>query len=274
MPKIVEVPVSVVIPCFCCNLTIQRAVDSVAQQSHRPAEVILVDDASGDDTLGMLYKIQNEYFGWIKVISLKENVGAGSARNVGWSAATQPYIAFLDADDTWHPSKIEIQYGYMSARPDLVLCGHGYKVLKEPDMRADWKLDSLTASPVHKWPLLFANRFVTPSVMVQAAIQQRFINGRRHMEDHLLWLEIVCDGSRVERLDIDLAATYKMSYGMGGLSASIWKMEQSDLENYCVLRARGNLTLLSSYALMAFSLLKFLRRLVKVAIWRILYRKL
>jgi hypothetical protein len=93
------------------------------------------------------------------------------------------------------------------------------------------------------------------------------------MEDHLLWLEIVCHGSRVDRLDIDLAATYKMSYGMGGLSANLWKMQQSDLENYRVLRARGNLSLLSSYALITFSLLKFFRRLVKVAIWRILHKK-
>lgn len=273
MLKIDDAPVTVVIPCFCCTRTIQRALDSVVQQTHRPAEVILVDDASRDNTLDMLWRIQKQYLGWIKVISLEENAGAGSARNVGWSAATQPYIAFLDADDAWHPNKIEIQYGYMSANPELILCGHKHKVLKELNMCADWKLGPIRATPVHKWLLLLSNRFVTPSVMVKSDIHQRFIDGRRHMEDHLLWLEIVCDGRRVEMLSIDLAATYKMSYGVGGLSADIWKMEQSELENYRVLRERGHLSLISSYSLMLFSILKFSRRLFIVFIWWVLNKK-
>lgn len=88
-----EIPVTVVIPCFCCASTIKRAVDSVAQQTQKPAEVILVDDASGDNTLEVLHKIANQYSGWVKVIGLINNQGAANARNVGWDAAAQPYIA-------------------------------------------------------------------------------------------------------------------------------------------------------------------------------------
>ena len=53
-----KVSVSVIIPCYQCTSTIQRAVNSVAQQSLLPREVILVDDASDDETLEMLYSIQ------------------------------------------------------------------------------------------------------------------------------------------------------------------------------------------------------------------------
>ena len=89
------------------------------------------------------------------------------------------------------------------------------------------------------------------------------------MEDRLLWLEVVCDGGRIDKLDIDLAATYKKPYGAGGLSSNLWEMTKSDVDNYRLLRARGSLSLLAAYALMVFSLLKFLRRLVKVILWRI-----
>ena len=99
--------VSVVIPCFRCTGTIERAVASVAAQTRRPAEVILVDDASGDDTQKLLQKLSQHFEpGWIKLVFLEQNVGAASARNAGWDQATQTYVAFLDADDAWHPKKI------------------------------------------------------------------------------------------------------------------------------------------------------------------------
>src|SRR5438309_8195778 len=106
-------PVSVIIPCYRCAATIERAMLSVAEQSVRPAEAILIDDASGDNTFAVMEKIRNKYGDWIRIVALPMNQGAAAARNAGWHAATQPYIAFLDADDAWHPRKIEIQYGYM-----------------------------------------------------------------------------------------------------------------------------------------------------------------
>ena len=89
------------------------------------------------------------------------------------------------------------------------------------------------------------------------------------MEDRLLWLEIVCDGGRIDKLDVDLAATYKKPYGAEGLSSDLWEMTKADVSNYRFLQARGSLSRLAALALMIFSLLKFLRRLVKVVLWRI-----
>ena len=263
--------VSVVIPCYRCATTIIRAVDSIAQQTLKPAEVILVDDASGDDTINVLHEIQSQYDGWVTVISLDQNAGAASARNAGWARASQPYIAFLDSDDTWHPRKIEIQYAYMVSHHEVSLSGHGHRVMNLVDTGKYWELGQLQAATVGKWPLLFKNKFVTPSIMVRTNINHRFLAGRRHMEDHLLLLDVVCDGGRIDRLDVDLAATYKRSYGESGLSSNLWGMQLSDFNNYQLLHARGRLSFLSTYALLAFSFLKFLRRLYKVFIWRILY---
>lgn len=263
------VPVTVVIPCHACAATIERAVTSVVSQTRGPAEIILIDDASTDHTWTKLTELASAYPGWIKLLRHEKNQGVANARNAGWAAASQPYIAFLDADDAWHPEKLAIQYAYMKDAQDVALCGHGHRILQNPAMKPDWDLDKLTAKRIHKWSLLLANSFITPSVMLRRDIRQRFSEGQRHMEDRLLWLEIVCDGGRVDCLKLDLAATYKVPYGLGGLSSNLWQMTSADMDNYRVLWARGKLSRSAANALRLFSLLKFFRRIAKVAVWRL-----
>lgn len=255
-------PVSVVIPCFRCAQTIGRAVASVARQTRRPAEIILVDDASGDRTLAVLREIEQAYPGWVKVLQFDENRGAASARNAGWAAASQPYIAFLDADDAWHPLKIEIQYAYMSAHPEVVLCGHGHRLLAREDALPDWEVSQCEAHRIHKWPLLLSNKFVTPSVILRSDIGQRFVEKQRYMEDHMLWLIIVCSGGNVVKLSPELAAIYKRPFGIMGLSAQVWSMERGDLGNYRRLYRANCINVYQLGALGIYSLLKYLRRLL------------
>lgn len=254
--------VSVVVPCFRCDRTIERAIASVAAQTLRPAEVILVDDASGDDTRALLKKLSHQYEpGWIKLVLLEQNVGAGSARNAGWALATQSYVAFLDADDAWHFRKIEIQYGYMLALPDVVLCGHGFRLLKQ-GVLPYWDVGLGHAQEISKWAMLMSNQFVTPSVMIKRDVGHRFIERQRYMEDHMLWLRVVCAGDRVVKLPAALAAIYKDPFGVTGLSSRVWLMERSDLGNYRRLYRSGHINGVQLSVLVAYSLLKYARRLV------------
>jgi glycosyltransferase involved in cell wall biosynthesis len=254
--------VSVVIPCYRCARTIERAVASVAAQTLRPAEVILVDDASGDDTRDVLNRLKEQFdAGWIKLVFLDKNVGAGSARNAGWAEASQPYVAFLDADDAWHFRKIEIQYGYMTAMPDVALCGHGFRLLKQ-GVLPYWDVGQGNAQTVSKWAMLMSNRFVTPSAMIKRDISFRFIERQRYMEDHMLWLRVVCSGDRVIKLPVALAAIYKDPFGVTGLSSRVWLMERSDLGNYLRLYREGCINRSQLVALVAYSLLKYVRRLI------------
>lgn len=254
--------VSVVIPCYRCARTIERAIASVAAQTLRPAEVILVDDASGDETRDVLRRLSQQFDpGWIKLIFLDHNAGAGSARNAGWAAASQPLIAFLDADDAWHFRKIEIQYGYMMAMPDVALCGHGFRLLKQ-GVLPYWNVGQGDAQTIGKWAMLLSNRFVTPSAMIRRDIGHRFIERQRYMEDHMLWLRVVCSGKRVVKLPTALAAIYKDPFGVTGLSSRVWLMERSDLGNYRRLCRDGCISRPQLAVLVAYSLLKFMRRLV------------
>ncbi len=96
--------VSVVIPSYNCANYVGEAVESVLAQSRPPHEVIVVDDGSTDDTATAL----RPYLGRIRVLS-QANRGLPAARNAGAALATAPWIAFLDADDTWLPEKLSRQ---------------------------------------------------------------------------------------------------------------------------------------------------------------------
>ena len=265
-------PVSVVIPCYRCAQTIQRAVESVAAQTLMPAELILVEDGSRDGTLDCLEALVAAHgSGWIRIVALPRNQGAANARNAGWDVASQPYLAFLDADDAWHPRKIELQYGFIATHPEVALCGHGHEILSIAEVPPR-EIPGLTPRRVSKLSLLMSNRFITPSVMLRRDVPYRFLSDRRHVDDHLLWLQLLCAGFLVVRLSARLAYTYKALYGESGLSSQLWKMEKAELENYWILRRDGCIGIMTAFGISAYSFAKFLRRLLLVCLRRLRLR--
>ncbi len=96
--------ISVVIPTLNRINTLRRALDSVINQTYKPAEIIVVDNGSSDGTLKFL---REQY---PKITILTENkIGVSSARNKGIKNSINQWIALLDSDDAWHPRKLEIQ---------------------------------------------------------------------------------------------------------------------------------------------------------------------
>jgi len=250
------VPVSVIIPCFRCKETIGRAVRSVARQTFVPKELILVDDASGDATLAQLNELARLYKdGWIRVIALEHNLGAGEARNAGWQAATQEFVAFLDADDSWLDEKIEKQFGIMSSNRGLSLTGY-----TDRDQPTEVENNS-EMMLVERVQVLARNPFWTSSVMLRRALSQRFRTGQRYAEDYLLWQEIVCSGAKAARLPFNMSVSYKPVFGESGLSAHLWRMEFGELGNYACLRRAGHIGWGAQLFFQLFSVVKFSRRL-------------
>ena len=90
--------VSVVIPCFNSAKTIERALRSVEHQTTKPHEVLVVDDASSDDTVSVIEQYARSSSLNIRVIKQSANGGPSVTRNAAWNVATGEFIAFLDAD--------------------------------------------------------------------------------------------------------------------------------------------------------------------------------
>jgi succinoglycan biosynthesis protein ExoO len=98
--------VSVIIPAYNASGFIRRAIDSVLDQSVPAHEIIVIDDASTDDTRAVVASFA-ETHPPIRLITLPANGGPSVARNAGMAAASGEWIAILDADDTWKPRRLE-----------------------------------------------------------------------------------------------------------------------------------------------------------------------
>lgn len=100
--------VSVIIPTYNRAKLLPRAIKSVLNQTYQDFELIVVDDASTDNTEKVVKEFQ-EKDGRIRYIQYKKNKGGSAARNSGIKAAKGEYIAFQDSDDEWLPEKLEKQ---------------------------------------------------------------------------------------------------------------------------------------------------------------------
>src|SRR5215831_17523556 len=101
-----NIKVSVIVPTYNRAHTLRRCLDSALGQTISPDEVIVVDDASTDDTTSVVKSISDER---LRLITMPSRKGAQAARNVGITNAKGEYIAFLDSDDEWLPQKLEWQ---------------------------------------------------------------------------------------------------------------------------------------------------------------------
>ncbi len=263
-------PVSVVVPCFCCADTVRRAVRSIADQTWLPTEVLLIDDGNDRATRDALSDLGSSFDALsLRVISLPENRGPAAARNEGWEAATQPFVAFLDADDAWHPLKLALQVPFMQRHPEFSITGHAMAngaSLHAPNAM----LGEARFRPVTRRELLVSNRLSTPSAVVRRVLSLRFPPAQRHSEDYGLWLEAVCRGERLAVSDAVLGYLFKAPYGASGLSAALWRMERGELENYRMLYRKRLIGWGACRSLELLSLAKYARRVI----WAFLRRRL
>ncbi len=111
--------ISVVIPAYNAAAFVGEAVASVLGQTRQPDEIIVVDDGSTDGTAALVRRT------YPSVIVLEQpNSGVSIARNNGLDAARGDWVAFLDADDVWAPTKLERQWARIAAGPSDLVCVH------------------------------------------------------------------------------------------------------------------------------------------------------
>jgi len=192
-------PVSVVTPVYNRAELLARALESVAKQQCPPAEVIVVDDCSTDDSASVAAR-----FG-ARVIRQAANQGAAAARNAALRAATQPWVAFLDSDDEWLPSHLATVW---SLRHDHVLVGASslLTLVESPNKR--WH-GPMSAGPViidTPARIVFPDNYLTASgVMVRRDAALRvggFREDLRFSEDYDLWLRLLATGTGISTPEI------------------------------------------------------------------------
>lgn len=110
-----DICVAVVIPAYNAELYLGETLQSVAEQTHQNLEIVVVDDGSTDGTLAICRTFAASD-GRVRVVSTS-NHGVAAARNRGIEETSAEYLAFLDADDIWHPTYIDRQLRALHRRP-------------------------------------------------------------------------------------------------------------------------------------------------------------
>jgi len=135
--------VSIIMPAYNAELFIEEAIESVISQTYINWELIIVNDGSTDNTRTIVEKFLLED-NRIKLIN-QENKRLGAARNTGFKNATGFFVAFLDSDDLWLPSKLEIQIDFLSKNPNIdVVFSGGYTFFEDKNIKLDYHLSTIT----------------------------------------------------------------------------------------------------------------------------------
>lgn len=110
--------VSTIICCYNYGRYVGEAIESVLAQGITDHEVIVIDNASTDETPAVLSRYQDPR---LHIIRVTENHGYGRGLNIGLEAAQGDFLTFLDADDRWRPGKLRRELAIMESEPDIGL---------------------------------------------------------------------------------------------------------------------------------------------------------
>lgn len=121
--------ISCIVPVFNGERYLGETLDSILAQSYRPLEIIIVDDGSTDGTAA----VANSYGQSIRYL-WQPNCGEAAARDQGLKIAQGELIAFLDADDLWHPEKLTRQSARLRERPEIDLCFTSFRNFWIPEL--------------------------------------------------------------------------------------------------------------------------------------------
>lgn len=177
--------ISIIIPYYKKKKYIKQTIKSISKQSFKNYEIIIIYDDENKEDLIYLKKLKKE-FKKIRIIINNRNIGAGYSRNKGIRFSKGKFIAFLDADDLWLPSKLKIQLNFMK-KNNFDISHTSYKIIDEEN-----KLSSLRiAKKLDYNDLLKSCDIGLSTVMINKKILPKNpFAGTKTKEDYILWLKL------------------------------------------------------------------------------------
>jgi glycosyltransferase involved in cell wall biosynthesis len=179
--------VSVIIPTYNRAVMVKKAIQSVLEQTYTNYEIIVVDDGSTDQTRELVTSLSDKV-----VYVYQPNSGRSSARNHGIRLARGKYIAFLDSDDLFLPTKLQKQISLMEKNNDYLLSHTSYQRINvQGDYIGEVKSGTFSGNV---YPKIIRNcPIATPTVMVirKALAEDRgFEESISIGEDVILWIQL------------------------------------------------------------------------------------
>lgn len=248
------IKISIVIPVFNGEHTIERAIGSCFSQTVQPFEVIVIDDCSEDSTAEICLDYGS------KIIYIKQiiNVGPAACRNLGIRHSTGDWVCFLDSDDFFHDLKLETLGRFLLEVPNATFVGHQFFL--EPDRNKELQLSQSGFLPFYKcalWSVLLRNPVVTPSLCIRRDRLLEFDENFKFCEDYDFVLRTV-ERDTFHILQVRLVALGRVPSTVGGLSANLWGMRCGEVRVYREFCRRKSLPLIVFAMFGFFSVVKHL----------------
>jgi len=218
----------VIVPAYGAAAYLPDAIGSVQCQSLADWELLIVDDASPDETAAVAAQAAAGD-GRIRLLRQDGTQGPAAARNLGLAAARGRYLAFLDADDLWLPTKLQRQVACLGAS-GAAICYTGYRRVS-PDLSRQSRTLGVPPRLDHA-SLLKNTAIVTSSAMIDSSLTGPVRLPLSKRDDLLLWLGLLRAGHRAVGLTECLTlyrcvpGSYSRRYLRAG--ASIWRIYRQE----------------------------------------------
>jgi teichuronic acid biosynthesis glycosyltransferase TuaG len=187
--------VSVIIPAFRAAASLERALQSVAAQTLKPRQAVVVDDGSDDGTFETAHALIGHLDGIDLKVFRQANQGAGAARNRALQEASQPFVAFLDADDEWLAEKLARTMPYF-AGTDHVLVSHNVLIAgDQADTLVDCARHFAAAGEGDRFASVYRRGYISTSTAVARRDAVLAVGGfdtsLPNAQDFDLWLALL-----------------------------------------------------------------------------------
>tara|TARA_R110001583_G_scaffold69129_2_gene196179 strand:- start:20884 stop:21657 length:774 start_codon:yes stop_codon:yes gene_type:complete len=215
--------VSIIMPSYNNGQYINKSISSVLSQTYTNWELIIIDDASDDNTLSVVRYFTDKR---IKVFSNSINKGVSRTRNIGIEAARGQYIAFLDSDDLWFPNKLSLQITALKENVNAV-CSHGSYI--RTDLNGKHLGYVKAESNVYLNTLYKGNFIGNLTGIIDRSKVGTILQKPVGHEDYLMWLDVLSlkNGSYSLAI-IDVVAQYRVhakSKSSNKFKSLVWHWE-------------------------------------------------
>ncbi len=180
--------VSIIMPAYNAEKTINEAIESVLQQTYTNFELIVINDCSKDLTKDIILRYCNADHR-VKIICNSMNLGVSKSRNIGIACAKGKYIAFLDSDDMWRKDKLEKQITLMESNVSI-LSYTASSFIDEVGNPYDYIMEAEEKTTLNT--LLKKNIISCSSAMILADIMKelKMPSDKMH-EDYYIWITVL-----------------------------------------------------------------------------------
>ena len=185
--------ITVLMALFNAEKFVGKAIQSVLNQTCKNFEILVVDDASTDNGIDAVLSFNDPR---IKIIRNDKNSGAAHSRNIGIQNINTEYIAILDLDDIFYPTKLEEQIRFLDSHPNFAAIGTWTEVIDSEGIKTGvvWK-NKMTPENI-SLTLLFHNCISHSSALIRrVALDGKKYNSPDKDEDYDLWIQLEKNGN-------------------------------------------------------------------------------